>query len=183
LISSILLTRAFLFIAWKKYTHVTNQKNIDRWLFWFRIGAIATGIVWGIGGVLLSPSGDLAHKVYVSFVLAGLSAGAATTLASDRISFFGFLSSVLVPQVIFLAIEGDKISLGMSTMDALFLLFMLSNAHQINLQLKENFYLRQKAIENELQLHQMLEGSPIAAYITDTVNNKVLFANSIVIFH
>ncbi|MFT7879839.1 MAG: sensor domain-containing diguanylate cyclase [Sulfurimonas sp.] len=177
LISSILLSRAVLYIVWKRSTSNGDQNRTDQWLFWFRVGVLLTALVWGIGGTLLTPSGDLGHKVYVSFVLAGLSAGAAASLAFDRISFIGFLSAVLIPQIIFLANEGDSISLSMSVMDALFLLFLLSNAHKFHFQLKENFYLRQKAIENEHQLHQMLEGSPIAARITDAVSDEVVFAN------
>lgn len=178
LIGSILLGRAFLYIDWKRSASVAARSDAHRWLFWFRIGVLSTAIAWGIGGVFLTPSDDLGHKVYVSFILAGLSAGAAASLAIDRISYIGFLCSVLIPQIIFLANQGDRISLSMSIVDALFLLFLLANAHKFNLQLKENFYLRQKAIENESQLHHMLEGSPIAAYITDAVSNQVLFANS-----
>ncbi|MGC9350623.1 MAG: PAS domain S-box protein, partial [Sulfurovum sp.] len=177
LIGSVLLSRAVLYIVWKRSTSDGDHNRTDQWLFWFRVGVLLTALVWGIGGTLLTPSGDLGHKVYVSFVLAGLSAGAAASLAFDRISFIGFLSAVLVPQIIFLANEGDSISLSMSVMDALFLLFLLSNAHKFHFQLKENFYLRQKAIENEFQLHQMLEGSPVAARITDAVSDEVVFAN------
>ncbi|UFH58598.1 sensor domain-containing diguanylate cyclase [Sulfurovum mangrovi] len=177
LISSILLSRTVLYIAWKRSASDGEREDTSQWLFWFRVGVFLTAIAWGIGGTMLTPSGDLGHKVYVSFVLAGLSAGAAASLAFDRISFIGFLSAVLVPQIIFLANEGDRISFSMSMMDALFLMFLLSNAHKFHLQLRENFALRQKAIENELQLHQMLEGSPVAARITDALSDRVVFAN------
>lgn len=178
LLGVVLVSRFVLFSIWRRYSDAAKERNTRLWLLLFRISTIIAGIVWGVGGILLAPSGDAGHKIYVSFVLAGLSAGAATTLAIDRITVTGFLCFVLVPQVIFLATEGDKVSLGMSAMDALFLLFLLSSAHQSRRQLEENFFLRKKATENESQMRQILESSPVATHIADVVSDQVLFANS-----
>jgi diguanylate cyclase (GGDEF)-like protein/PAS domain S-box-containing protein len=176
LIFLVLSCRAVLYAVWKRYAGPAKN-DVHFWLAWFRVGAIAAGIIWGVGGVLLQ-SEEAGHKIYVSFVLAGLSAGAATTLAIDSISVVGFLLPVLLPQLVFLVGEGGAISHGMSAMILLYLVFLLASAHQSGRQLEENFYLRYKATENELQLLHMLENSPIATRITDRVNNQVVFANS-----
>ncbi len=176
-IGAILVGRAVLYIGWRRAC-TANQSDTRRWLYLFRVSAIVIGFVWGVGGVLLASSGDLGHKIYVSFVLAGLCAGAATTLAIDRISANGFLVFVLVPQIIFLATEGDTVSLDMSAMLVLFLIFILASTRQSGIKLKENFHLRQKAVEDESRLHQMLESSPIAARIAEDVSDRVVFANS-----
>lgn len=178
LLGVFLLGRAVLYVAWNRYACPANQADTRRWLHWFRMGAIATGIVWGIGGVLLTPSGDPGHKVYISFVLAGLCAGAATTLAIDSISVVGFLLSVLLPDVVFLVTEADTVSHGMSAMIMLFIFFLLASARLTGRQLVENFRLRLKAKENESWLRQMLESSPIATGIVDVADNQVVFANS-----
>lgn len=174
----ILLVRAVLFISWRRHACAANQSDTRRWTYWFRVTAVATGIIWGVGGVLLSPSGDPSHKIYASFVLAGLCAGAASTLAIDRISASGFLLSVLVPQVVFLAREGDTISLSMSILNVLFLLFLLGSVRRSERQLNENIRLQHKATENESRLLQMLESSPIATRIADATSSRVVFANS-----
>ncbi len=176
-ISTVLLGRAILFITWKKSACTDNHTNAHDWLQRFRVGTALASILWGTAGVLLAPSDDIGHIVYVSFALAGLCAGGATTLAIDRVSVNIFLLSVLTPQIIFLALEGNTITRGMSAMMVLFLLFLLGSAWQLRLRLEENIYLRHKATESESRLSQMLEGSPIAARIVDAVSNKVVFAN------
>ena len=169
--------RAVLYLAWRRCAREAGVSGARPWLHWFRLGVFAAGLVWGLGGVLLAPSGDPVHKIYASFVLGGLSAGAATTLAVDRASTVGFLSLVMVPHLIFLAAEGGTGSLGMSAMYVLFLLFLLGSARQAGSQLGDNFRLRHKATESELQLRRMLESSPVATRISDAASNRVLFAN------
>lgn len=174
---TILLGRVILFFAWKRSAESDSPTTALRWLYRFRFGAALTAIVWGGAGVLLAPSGDTSHIVYVTFALAGLSAGAATTLAIDRVSVNIFLLSVLSPQVVYLALEENTIAHGMSAMLVLFLLFLLASAWQLRFRLEENIHLRHTATESEERMGQMLEGSPIAAHIVDAASNEVVFAN------
>lgn len=174
---AVLLGRAILFIRWRKSVSTDEQLNTDSWLQRFRIGTCLAGIVWGTAGVLLAQSGNIGHILYVTFALAGLSAGGATTLAIDRVSVNIFLLSVLTPQIVFLALEDNTIFHGMSAMMVLFLLFLLGSAWKLRLRLEENIHLRNLATENELRTSQILEGSPIAARIVDAESNKVVFAN------
>jgi len=177
LLGVVLLGRTALLIAWRR-SNTANRTDARRWLPGFRIGAIATGIAWGAGGVLLSPSGDLPHQVYTSFVLAGLSAGAMTSLAIDRISIIGFLLPALLPHIAFFIAEGGTLPLGMSAMIALFLIFIAASARQSGIHLQENFRLRINAVESETHLREMLESSPIAARIADAAGKQVVFANA-----
>lgn len=172
-----LLGRGVLAIAWyRAKTEPTNHAQY--WIQLFRISVIATGIAWGIGSVLLSPTGDIVHQTYVAFVLAGLCAGAMTSLAIDRISINGFLLTALLPMTVFLMTEGDKAAFGMGIMVALFLLFVAFSALQTESSLLENFHLRIRAVENEFRLRQILENSPIATRIADAETNQIMFANS-----
>ncbi len=171
---TVLLARLALFFIWKRSTETDDQQH---WLYWFRLGTGLAAIVWGAAGVLLVPMGDISHIVYVTFALAGLGAGGATTLAIDRVSVNIFLLSVLSPQIIYLALEPNAITQGMSAMLILFLLFLLSSAWQLRMRLEENIHLRHSATENESRMRQMLEGSPIATRITDAISNRVVFAN------
>jgi diguanylate cyclase (GGDEF)-like protein/PAS domain S-box-containing protein len=177
MIATVFLGRAVLFVAWKRNARTSDKHQAGRWLLWFRIGVIAAGTVWGMGGVLFA-SGDAEHSMYTLLTLAGLSAGGATTLAVDRASVGSFLFLVLVPQIVSFVIQGNSVSLGIGAMTALFILFLMVSASQLSLQLQENFHLRFKATENEWRLRQMLESCPIATGITDAVGNRVVFANS-----
>lgn len=174
-----LVGRGILFIRWRNMADTASPAGEYRLLNWFRVGALAAGIVWGVGGVLLLiPLGDQGHNVYVAFILAGLCAGASVTLAIDRISVVGFLLSAQVPYALLLALVGDTATLYMSAMIVLFLFFVLGSARQSRLQLEENFYLRHRAVENESKLREMLESSPIAARIEDAASKQVVFANN-----
>lgn len=175
LLGMVLLGRGMLLMAWTRARGV--NPHIRRWLNRFRVGAIATGVAWGIGGTLLYPPTDLAHQAYVSFVLAGLAAGSFTTLAVDRVSSIGFLAPSLLPNIVYFAAEGGVIPIGMSAMITLFLIFVAASARRSHIQLQENFLWRIKAIDNEARLRQMLESSPVATRISDAASDRVVFAN------
>ncbi|WP_150046063.1 sensor domain-containing diguanylate cyclase [Methylomonas rhizoryzae] len=173
----VLSARAVLFAAWRRSANESSHAAMRRWLLLFRIGAVLAGTVWGIGGVVLAPPGNTGHIFYVSFVLIGLCAGAASSLAVDRLTINGFLIAVLLPHTFFLANLGGSASLGMSVMSSLFLFFLAASARHSALQLEENFRLQHIATENETKLRQMLENSPIATCIADAADNRILFVN------
>ncbi|UFS61379.1 sensor domain-containing diguanylate cyclase [Sulfurimonas sp. HSL-3221] len=178
LLCAVLLSRVGLLFAWRRAGGTISPADADRWLLRFRFTLIVTGIVWGIGGVLLVPADSISHQVYVAFTLAGLSAGSATVLAIDRKSVVGFILPVLLSLIVPLVAADDTDSLGMGVMLSLFLLFLVISARQTGLRLEENFHLRVKAVQNEARLLRMLESSPIATRIADLVSNSVVFANS-----
>lgn len=178
-LAAVLLARTLLLLVWRRRPDAgIDPAGVEAWLFWFRFGTIAAGMVWGVGGLLLAPVGDIRHEIYVSFALGGLCAGAAATLAVDSFSVVGFLLTVLVPQIVFLAMQRDAISQGMSAMETLFLFFLLASSRQSSRQLAENFRLRMQATDNEQRFRQMLESSPVATCIEDAANGRVMFANN-----
>jgi hypothetical protein len=125
----VLLARGALLLAWLRGAHTTNYA--PRWLLRFRISAIATGLTWGAGAALLFPHGDEVHQVYLSFILAGLTAGASTSLAIDRLSVLGFLVPTQIPQMVNFAMEGTATSFSMCAMVMLYLLFIIANAVRV----------------------------------------------------
>jgi hypothetical protein len=127
----------------------------DHWLTLFRAGALATGSVWGFAAVVLFPPGDLFHQVFLTFVLAGICAGAITSLAVDRVSVLGFLLPALLPLILALISEGDSVRLTMSLMVVLFIIFLGSSAGRARRYLLDNARLRAEALDQEAKLrHQ-----------------------------
>ena len=156
LIGAVLLARIYLLAAWQR-KNTSYTTSILRWTNLFRIGAIANGAVWGIGVWLLFPAEDIIHQVFFAFVLAGLSAGAITSLAVDRISMLGFLVPALMPLIARLGFEGEEHSTAMTTMVALFLLFITLNSSRINRSFRENIQLRINAGKREPELKDALD--------------------------
>src|SRR5262249_32070496 len=65
------------------------------WLRRFRIGAVAAGLTWGLGAFLMFPTNDLPHQAFLAFAIAGVSAGAAISLAADRVALVSFAGPAL----------------------------------------------------------------------------------------
>lgn len=181
MIGAVLLIRVALMVAWHR-SGSDPENCAPCWLRRFRIGVVATGIAWGVGAAWLFPVGDVDHQVYLAFILAGLSAGAISSLAVDRVSTLGFLATALLPLVASFWLEGGTISMPMSAMVALFLAFIVMNAARGRRSLHENIGLRIKAEEQEQMLRQSKERLEAAAsagiigiWDWDVVNNQLVW--------
>lgn len=148
----VVLARVALLLVWRRSR--TDNKNCVCWLRRFRIGVVATGIAWRLAAVLLFPPGDIDHQSYLAFALAGLSAGAISALAVDRVSTLGFLLPMLLPLIARFWLEGGKLAWSMGMMVMLFLFFIAMNATRGRRSLHENYSLRIKAEEQERRLRQ-----------------------------
>ncbi|HXH72851.1 MAG TPA: sensor domain-containing diguanylate cyclase [Mariprofundaceae bacterium] len=178
------LARAVQLVAWKR--RAPDARDASHWLLHFRASAIATGVTWGTGAILLSPPDDMSRQVYVAFVLAGLTGGAITSLAIDRISTFGFVLPALLPYVAFFATENSEVGLGMSGMVALFLFFIAGSAIRSRRNLTENVLLRIKAVEDEEELRHSAERlnqaqriAHIGNWELDLVRNELYWSDEI----
>ncbi|MEJ2713955.1 MAG: diguanylate cyclase [Acidihalobacter sp.] len=122
-----------------------------------------------MGSILLSPAGNITHQVYMVFVLGGLCAGAITSM--------GYLLPTMSPFIGYIALQDNKVFLGISAMALLSLAFITASARLSERTLHENFTLRIRAVEDEERFRRMLELSPIAACVTDVDMRRILFAN------
>lgn len=132
LASMIVLTswRAFLISLWNKKRE-TGMAFVLSWRSKFRIGAISSGVIWGMSSILLFPASDMPHQVFLSFVLAGVSAGAVTSLSIDKLSVLSFLPLTLMPLIGRFVLESTEASLSMAVMTALFLVVISQNASRM----------------------------------------------------
>ncbi len=170
-----LFARVVLYMKWKRHY---KPANASRYLLYFRSTVGLIGIVWAAGGVLLTSDESVAHTVYVSFALAGLCAGASSTLAIDRVSMVCFMLPIQIFQIVFHIAIGDSVSIGIGVLWFLYLVFLLGSSQPIRLRLEESYYLREQASKSESRLLQILESSPIATSISYANNGEVVFANN-----
>jgi PAS domain-containing protein len=145
------LYRTILIIFWHR-NRESGISSILRWRHRFRVWVIASGLIWGMGGILLFPVGNISHQVFLSFVLAGLSAGAVTSLSADRLSVLSFLPLTLIPPIVSFGMEGSETSLSMGVMITLFLIAVSQNASRVGRTLHENIRLRIEAVASEQML-------------------------------
>jgi PAS domain S-box-containing protein len=185
LIGAVLLARSGLALAWR-HGGADVTKHALRWRRRFRIGVITTGIAWGIGAALLFPHGDELHQLVLAYVLAGLSAGAITALAVDRVSTIGFLVPTLLPLIAQFAMKNSMVSYSMSAMALLFLFFITLFAARAGRSLHENFQLRIQAMEqaealrqSEAQLNQSQRSARIGYWELDLTTNQVYWSDEV----
>jgi diguanylate cyclase (GGDEF)-like protein len=119
-----------------------------------RIGSMLAGVSWGLAVVLLYAPGNLAYQLFLVFILAGVTAGAATSMAADRRVALYFQLPIVVPLTLRLAFEADAIHLGMSAMVVLYASFLCMSVFRLSAQTTQNIELRLQALQREQQLYE-----------------------------
>lgn len=131
-----------------------DMSQISSWRYRFRVGVIVSGSVWSLSSVLLFPTESVLHQVFHSFILAGLSAGAVTSLAVDKLSVITFVSLVLIPLIVRFMLEDTEIFLSMGIMTVLFLFIITQNAARVRHAIHETIRLRVEASFREEALQE-----------------------------
>jgi len=93
-------------------------------VFWerlFLIGVACSGMIWGASAVVLFPVGETGHQLFVGFMLAGMTAGAAAALAPRLPLFFAFALPALLPLALRSIMKLDYIHVAMGVMALVFL--------------------------------------------------------------
>ena len=116
-----------------------------------------TGMLWGAAGYGLFTVDSSIHLAFLAFLLAGMTAGAVTTLSVRRRTCQVFLLTALLPFILQLTLQAQAIYLAMGIMVLLYLVFGLVNANRLNENVIENIQVRMQSVENELRLTQQDE--------------------------
>ena len=137
------------------------------WARRFIVGTVGAGVIWGLAGLFTFQGDSFFHEVFIAFVLAGLSAGAMSTLSSYRGAYLAFLAPAIAPYAIRLTLQTGEMYLAMGLMLFMFIatMFVISVRHYrsvaASLRLRfDNFDLladlalaarRQRAVNEELR--------------------------------
>lgn len=128
------------------------EADARQWLLRFQIGATAAGLAWGSAGILLFPQDDLAHQVFLGFVLAGVASGGVTSMSASWSTVRLFLLFTLLPLTVMLLRTGSGITVVMGAMSGLFGFVVLTNALRFYRNTEENLLLHHEAAEREREL-------------------------------
>lgn len=164
-----------------------QQQQRHRWLRWFAMGAIVSGVVWGSTGVLLFSPEYPGQIAALSIVLAGIAAGGVTTLSSVWWVATGFVLPILLPLKFQFMLMGTPLSVLIGLMLVLFLLLILITSRRLSRTIHDNIALRVTMAAREAQLKEsenryrsIFQHSPLGVLhfddqgqITDC-NNKLL---------
>src|SRR5438477_7726449 len=92
----ILITGARISLVLQHQRLAPTETQEGLWRTLYILGAAVTGSAWGSVSVFLFPA-DPSHQVFVTFVLAGMSAGAVTILSSVPLAVLSFFLPILLP--------------------------------------------------------------------------------------
>jgi signal transduction histidine kinase/CheY-like chemotaxis protein len=116
------------------------------WARRYVIGAAASGVLWGAGSALLYDPSKHASELFLAFVVGGMVAGAAGTLAYYLPAFYAFAVPALLPLAARIALQGDRIHLAMGALLVVYGLVLVFTAGNSSRAIAEAFRLR---FENE----------------------------------
>lgn len=128
-LGAIALLSAWRFAGYFQYTRNPPRATAHaRWTTRFFVEVLLSGALWGAAAFLLYPHDNPMHQMFLIFVLAGMGAGAVTTLSAMWSTALAYLIPALVPLIGKLVIEGTAISLPLSLMATLFLILISISA-------------------------------------------------------
>jgi signal transduction histidine kinase/CheY-like chemotaxis protein len=115
---------------------------LRRWGRLFVAGAGLSGLCWGAGSVLLyDPQAQLAN-VLLFFVVGGMAAGAAGTLACHLPAFLAFVAPALLPLSVRIFAEGGPLHLTMGALGLVYCAALVIIARNSHHAITESFRLR-----------------------------------------
>lgn len=150
-------------------------KDPQRWARYFCLGSYLSAACWGASTILLFPAGEIAHQVFLAFVIAGMCAGAVTTLSFLRPPILAFLLCCLPPLAWQFFAQQSTMSLAMGLMVLFFLAITLMSGLRIqqntlhNITMRLEGTAREKVLrESEERYRLIFESAPLGVVHYDT---------------
>jgi len=144
-----------------------NQQS-EVWRQSFNLGAIAAGMAWGAAAIFLFPENALPNQVLLAFVIAGMCAGAVTSLSFMRLPIQAFLILSLMPIIIKFLLGDTMIMVAMGAMSMLFFTTLWISSKRIyhntlqNISLRYESTGRQHALrESEARYRLIFDSAPV----------------------
>lgn len=129
-------------ITYATYRRRFSPESAHRYGRYFVIGAGLTGLLWGIGAVVLFPHEALEFQLFILFVLVGMGAGAVSSLTIYLPAFYAYLPISLIPIAINLGTLEEAIHLSLAGMTFAYLIALSYLGLNINRALVESLKLR-----------------------------------------
>lgn len=169
------------FLLGEYFRHAPATDTTAHTWQWLALGiALAQGIIWGAAGWALFPPENLSHQAILTVMLAGISAGAVSTLSPVALAGLLFLVPALLPLCYRLALAGQHDALVMLAIVLVLLLTLLLSNRHLYTTLRDNLRLRIEKAVSEAALHEsearyrlMFDQSPLGVLHYDATGRVV----------
>mgnify|MGYP000073657648 CR=1 FL=1 len=159
-----------LLLYWYHQRRVSYDTSLHIREKWFIGGNLASGCLWGVGGILLSPSNSIGHEIFLTFAFGGMVAGATALYASHFPAFLAFSLPTALPLTLQFFFRGDSLHTGMGIMGCLFIAVMVMTAKRNNSMLIESLTLYQ---ENSTLIRNLTRSRDLAENLNDSLSKEV----------
>lgn len=124
LLALVLGARALIVLGFRSWPEALTESS---WKGLFIVGAAASGLIWGLSPNVL-PGPSFVDDVFLSFVIAGMVAGAIPSLAPSSSCYIAYLLGALGPLAFHMAMRGDPLGHTFLALISAFGVFMLLSA-------------------------------------------------------
>jgi diguanylate cyclase (GGDEF)-like protein len=147
----------------------------------FRFGLMLSSIMWGVISLIVIHYGLLEHQLFVSYVIAGLSAGAVVSYSIDRISAMTYLLFAVLPTLLGFIWVGHEISIPMAFAGFVYMTFSIYSIYNYHRNLVESILLRRQAVEREeeikrLAFYDVLTNLPNRRLLMDRLHHALVMS-------
>ena len=125
-----------------------------RWIARFRAGGWAAAAIWGLAPILLFARDSVPHQIFLAFVMAGVSAGAISTLSPLRSVLLPFCAALTAPLAIRFVAEGTPLAAAVGILAALYFVFATVSGLKNHRILVEALQLRFRLARSEKLLNR-----------------------------
>ena len=156
-----------------RHRYLSAQRSTAEHVVWARRlvwAALATGLLWGVGGAVFYDPRALVSQLLLVFVIGGMVAGASGTMALHLPAFLAFTASTILPVAARLLAEGDRPHLAMGVLAIVYGIAMSLIAAHSNRAVSEAFRLR---FENQDLLARLSAAQVSLAQTNQSLEQRV----------
>ena len=126
-----------------------------RWGHAFTVGAVATGLLWGVAALVLLTSPALEQSFVVILAIAGMTSAAVPYLAPAPLTFHLYAAGAVLPAALRFLLGGTPLYVGIGAMMVIYLLGIQRSAHLFGRWLRRARILAQEASGRAAQLEML----------------------------
>ena len=134
--------------AWRYTLYLNFRRNppppdhATHWGNYWALGAGLSGIIWGSSALVMFVPSSPAHQAFLVTALVGVTAGALALVTIHKLSFYAFVIPTLLPIIVRLVIEGDRLHLCLAAVSLIVFVTALLFGHELNHKLTASMRLR-----------------------------------------
>jgi len=146
--AAILLNQAWRLQLVRRYRAAAPAEAASaRWGRTSALGSTLAGALWGCAGVMLFVPGDPGHQALVIVCLFGVILGGINLTSVYKPAFYGFVLPALLPLIVRVAAEGDRLHFYIAAVMLVVLAFILASGHNLNNLMTQSLTIRYENVD------------------------------------